>query len=77
MRVTWCVTQPPSYCLTLCCALFLLLLLLPVLSAAAQESGVDYSDMLFFDNERWNITGGWVLTCVLTCYKCEPRFCQA
>jgi hypothetical protein len=22
-----------------------------------QESGVAYSDMLFFDNERWNITG--------------------
>ena len=24
---------------------------------ASQASGVDYEDMLFFDNERWNITG--------------------
>lgn len=22
-----------------------------------QASGVNYEDMLFFDNERWNITG--------------------
>jgi hypothetical protein len=28
-----------------------------------QASGVDYEDMLFFDNERWNITGGLLLQC--------------
>lgn len=27
---------------------------------AVQASGVDYEDMLFFDNERWNITGAGV-----------------
>jgi hypothetical protein len=32
--------------------------LLPVLSHhSLQASGVEYEDMLFFDNERWNITG--------------------
>jgi hypothetical protein len=28
-----------------------------------QASGVDYGDMLFFDNERWNITGVWLPDC--------------
>jgi magnesium-dependent phosphatase 1 len=29
-----------------------------------QESGVAYEDMLFFDNERWNITGACGGACV-------------
>jgi hypothetical protein len=31
-----------------------------------QASGVDYEDMLFFDNERWNITGASWAPRVLT-----------
>lgn len=34
------------------------LLMCPSMSSCRlQASGVDYEDMLFFDNERWNITG--------------------